>query len=291
MPHKLLPLLGLLALTPGLAQSAPAPRSAPTATELLQRFLSPDWTGDQGGTEVLVGQVPGNLGVALPAGSRVVGTVRTSFGQGATPTTTAVYFDTALTPQQVTAHFVKALGSGWQEATGLLNGPYEAQGGFQPSTSILNRAFYQKNPARLVQVSARAAAGTTQVTLRRQQGADTERLIESMGSRSPAASLFLQLPTLVAPEGSTVWPQGGGGGGDDVTQTARVETRLDRGALTEHYAAQLRAVGWRLVNRADVGQVTSTVWSFTQGGQERVGLLILAGTSPYRATLMTQGAR
>ncbi|MFC6667947.1 hypothetical protein ACFP9V_22965 [Deinococcus radiopugnans] len=45
------------------------------------------------------------------------------------------------------------------------------------------------------------------------------------------------------------------------------------------------------MNQADAGQATTTIWSFTQNGTERVGLLIVTGESPYRATLMTQATR
>ncbi|WP_216322586.1 hypothetical protein [Deinococcus aestuarii] len=91
--------------------------------------------------------------------------------------------------------------------------------------------------------------------------------------------------------GSTVLPEGGGNSNDRVTQYARITSTLDRKALLEHYAAQLRAAGWKLANQTDTGQVTTTVWSFTQDGNEKIGLLILTGSSPYRATLMTQAAR
>lgn len=49
MPHKLLTLLGLLALTPALAQHAPAS----TAAELLQRVVNPIWPGSETRTDVL----------------------------------------------------------------------------------------------------------------------------------------------------------------------------------------------------------------------------------------------
>lgn len=284
MSLKTLTLLGLLTLTPALAQSAP------TASELLQRVINPDWPGADSRTDVLLGQTPADLGVTLPAGSRVVGTVTTTSEREDVPSNTSVYFDTSLTPEQVMAYFAKATNPGWQEAPGFLNGPYE-QGGFQLGSAISNRTFYRKNPAQLLTVTARAVPGTTQVTLRKQYGGSTERVLESIELRPPLPPSFMRLPKLAAPAGSTVLPEGGGNTNDGVTQNARIETQLDRKALLEHYAAQLRAAGWKLINQTDAAQATTTVWSFTQDGREKIGLLILTGTSPYRATLMTQAVR
>ena len=285
MSLKTLTVLGLLALTPALAQPAP------TASELLQRVINPDWPGADSRTDVLLGQLPKDLGVTLPAGSRVVGTVSTISERGDFPSNTTVYFDTSLTPEQVMAHVARATSTGWQEAPGFLEGPYERQGGFQPGSAISSRGFYRKTPAQLLTITARAVPGTTQVTLRKQYGGSTERMLESIEVRPPLPPPFLRLPKLAAPAGSTVLPEGGGSNGDGVTQNARITSTLDRKALLEHYAAQLRAAGWKLVNQTDAGQVTTTVWSFTQNGNDKIGLLILTGTSPYRATLMTQAAR
>ncbi|MFC5849639.1 hypothetical protein [Deinococcus petrolearius] len=290
MSIKTLTLLGLLTLIPAFAQTAPAP-SAATASELLQRVINPDWPGTDSRTEVLVGQVPVRFGVPLPTGSRVIGAISTTFQRGEAPSNTAVHFDTALTPAQVTAHFTRALGAGWQEAPGFLNGPYEQQGGFQPGSSVSNLALYRKTPAELLHVTTRVVGNVTQVSLRKQSGGDTERMLEYIGARPPAPPAFLMLPKLAAPANSVVQPQGGGNSNDGVTQNARIETKLDRKALVEHYAAQLRQAGWKLVNQADAGQATTTIWSFTQNGTDRVGLLIVTGESPYRATLMTQATR
>ena len=43
--------------------------------------------------------------------------------------------------------------------------------------------------------------------------------------------------------------------------------------------------------RADAGTLTSSLWSFTRDGKERVGLLLMgeAGRGQYRATLGIQG--
>ncbi|MFC6667949.1 hypothetical protein ACFP9V_22975 [Deinococcus radiopugnans] len=86
MSLKLLTLLGVLTLTFGHAQTAPAP-SADTASELLQRVINPDGPGTDSRTEVLVGQVPAGFGVPLPAGSRVIGAISITFQRGRRPRT------------------------------------------------------------------------------------------------------------------------------------------------------------------------------------------------------------
>lgn len=291
MSLRLLPLLGWLTLTPALAQSTPTPPVAATASELLQRVIHPDWPGNESRTEVLLGRVPADLGLPLPTGSRVVGTVRTTFTRADIPANTTVYFDTALTPTQLAAHFTKTLGPAWKEAPGFLNGPAEFQGGFQPGSSSGNLALYRTSPAQLLQVTTRITGGVTQVTLRQQQGGNTEQILQSINLRPPAPPAFLVLPKLAAPANSTVTVEGSGNTNDGASQNARIETKLSRQAVVEHYAGQLRQAGWRLVNQADTPQATTTVWSFSQNGSERLGLLIVTGEAPYRATLMTQGTR
>lgn len=74
-------------------------------------------------------------------------------------------------------------------------------------------------------------------------------------------------------------------------QSARIGTTLSRQAVTEHYAAQLRQAGWTMITRANTPVASSTTWTFQQEGQDRVGVLIIAGTSPYSGTLVSQGSR
>ncbi|MFC6667948.1 hypothetical protein ACFP9V_22970 [Deinococcus radiopugnans] len=119
-----------------------------------------------------------------------------------------MHFDTALSPAQVTAHFTRALGVGWLEAPDFLNGPYEQQGGFQPGNAVGNLALYRKTPAELLHVTMRVVGNVTQVSLRKQAGGDTERMLEYIGARPPAPPAFLVLPKLAAPANSVVQPQG-----------------------------------------------------------------------------------
>ncbi|MDL2344556.1 hypothetical protein QOL99_10350 [Deinococcus sp. MIMF12] len=284
MSSKMLVLLGALALSTGLAQT---PTVSPER-ELLERAVTSQWGPASLKTSVLVRQLPADLGLTLPQGSRVVGSVVTETSDPAFPAGVTVYFDTALTPPQVQAHFDRVLTqAGWKVFPG--GGEGMAEGGFLPSTPIGGRPYYRQNPDQQLSFQTRVVRGVTQVALNRQRFPNlAEALRYSQDDRfNPVRSL----PKLTPPAEATVSPRGGGGGGDNVTQYAGIESTLSRTALFDHYAAQLRQAGWTMRNRADVGTLTSSLWSFTQEGKERVGLLLIgeAGRGQYRATLGIQG--
>lgn len=285
MPSKLLALLGALALSTSLAQT---PAVSPER-ELLQRAVTPLWGPASLRSSVLVGQPPADLGFALPQGSRVIGSVVTETPDPAYPAGVTVYFDTALTPEQVDAHFARVLAPvGWKVFPLPAGGPYP-EGGFLPSTPVGGRPYYRQNPDQQLSIQTRRVGGITQVTLGRQRAPDLAQTLRyAQDERFNPAQL---LPKLMPPAGATVSPRGGGSSGDNVTQYAGIESPLSRTALFDHYAAQLRQAGWTLRNRADAGTLTSSLWSFTQDGKERVGLLLIgeAGRGQYRATLGIQG--
>ena len=131
--------------------------------------------------------------------------------------------------------------------------------------------------------------GVTQVTLGRQRSPELAQILRyAQDDRFDPTRL---LPRLTPPAQATVSPRGGGGGGDNVTQYAGIESTLSRAALFDHYAAQLRQAGWTLRNRADAGTLTSSLWTLTQDGKARVGLLLIGESAKgqYRATLGIQG--
>jgi len=289
MLAKQLCLIGFLLLGAAQAQTtstSTTTASTPSATaqELLSRV-----TGGGRQSNVLLGSAPAALRGILPPGSRVIGTVTYAVSSGSVPSVSTVYLDTSLAPGKVVAHFVQALGPTWLQSSGTLT-PYEAQGGFQPGTLTGNVTFYRASPPEILRVDAQVVGSVTQVNLNQQTGQDAERVIAYLGNplgRPPG----LMLPKLSAPEGSTVTPAGAGSGDDSVTQSARIETKLSRQAVMTHYAAQLRQAGWTLANQADVPAAASTIWSFEQDGRDRLGILTVAGTSPFAATLISQGTR
>ena len=285
MPSKWLALLGVLALSTTLAQT---PTISPER-ELLQRAVTPLWGPASLRSSVLVGQPPADLGFALPQGSRVIGSVVTETPDPAYPAGVTVYFDTALSPEQVDAHFARVLApAGWKVFPLPPGGP-SPEGAFLPSTPVGGRPYYRQNPDQQLTIQTRVVGGVTQVTLGRQRSPELAQILRyAQDDRFDPTRL---LPRLTPPAQATVSPRGGGGGGDNVTQYAGIESTLSRAALFDHYAAQLRQAGWTLRNRADAGTLTSSLWTLTQDGKARVGLLLIGESAKgqYRATLGIQG--
>lgn len=284
---KRLLLAALLAATslPVLAQTSLSPER-----ELLQRAVAPFWGPASLQASVLVRQVPADLGLALPRGSRIVGSVATQTTDPQFPAGVTVYFDTALTPEQVNAYFARVLvQAGWKVFPVPNDDPFSS-GGFQTTVPPGGPGYSRENPDQLLNVRSRVVGGVTQVSLSRERSPNLKQQLR-YAQLGRAGGPINQLPKLFPPAGSTVTPRGEGGSGDSITQSAGIESTLSRAALFEHYAAQLRGAGWTLRNRADTGTLTTTLWTFPQDGQERVGLLILgeAARGQYRATLGTQG--
>ena len=288
MSTRLLPLLGVLLLSASLAQTPTSPALSPER-ELLERVAAPQWGSASARTTVLVRQVPADLGINLPQNSRVVGSVRTTSSSRDFPDSVTVYFDTRLTPAQVSAYFSQTLVKGGWKAFPA-GGP-ETAGGFLPSTPASGGGghYYREPSSQRLLFQSRAVGGVTWVVLTRTDDPDlSQQLRYAQDERFNPERL---LPKLTPPAGATVSPRGGGGGGDNVTQYASIESTLPRKALFDHYAAQLRQAGWTLQNRADTGTLTSSLWTFKRDGKEQVGLLLLgdAGRGQYRATLGIQG--
>lgn len=266
------------------AQSTATP--AALAQELLQRI-----TGNgQAGPEVLLGRAPADLPAPLPPGSRVIGTVTDSGLPGRGPISTTVYLDSTLTPGQVIAHFTAALGAEWKQANNGLS-PSEAQGGFQQTSMPSTVLFYRTTPPQLLGISTTVVGRVTQVRLNQQMDEGVIQLLPSLSATPPMPPGFLTLPRLNAPPGSAVSLTGASNGEDGVTQKARIETTLSRQALMAHYAAQLRQVGWTVITQAETPVASSIIWTFQQEGGDRVGILVISGTSVYSATLISQGSR
>ena len=289
MSTKLLMLAGALLLTAAQAQATTQPAS--TAEELLKRITSVYGPGAQVKTEVLLGTAPADLRASLPPGSRVIGTVSYSGSVDGT-SSTSVYLETRLTPEEVVAHFAKTLGAKWKRVNTDLSNPYAVQGGFQPSEIESNASFYRQTLPEIIGMSFQVVNGVTQVNLNQQKDRDAERAIGYLNTAPPPISPdFVVLPKLKAPADSIVTLSGGGNGGDNVTQNAQIGTKLNRQAVMDYYAAQLRQAGWSLTTRAEVPNATTTVWTYKQGGRERIGVLIFTGISPYPATLLSQRVR
>ena len=280
-------LLGAVLLSNGLAQT-PAPASSAERT-LLERVLGTTWGPTGLKTSILVKQVPSTLGIALPAGSQVIGSVSTQAADPAYPSGTTVYFDTALSPKDVTTYFAKVLTQqGWKPFPQL--GMAQMSGGFQSSAAVDGKSYYRQNPDEQLNIGAQVVGKVSWVTLSRQRSSNLENMLRY--ARNEQFDPAQNLPKLSPPAGAVVSPRGGGSSGNDVTQYATIESSLSRTAVFDHYAEQLKKAGWTLRNRSDAGTMSSSLWSFTKGGKEQIGILILGKNQNgvYQATLGTQGS-
>lgn len=294
--------ISLLALTlsvgSAVAQTTPpqpaAPKPVTLERELLERVATPFYGPGSTTAQILIGKLPADLGFALPAGSRVIGSVSTRSQAPSFPAGVTVYFDTAQTPTQVEAYFAKALpGAGWKVFPRAGNDPY-GEGGFQP-TAVSGGGYYYRQspnqaqaPDQTLGVMAQRVGQVTQVRLSVER---TSNLKQMLSYARPDGPSYPSLPKLQAPANATVSSRGGGGNGNNITQYAGIESGLSRAALYDFYAAQLKKAGWKLSNRAETGKLLSTLWTFTDDGAQRVGIFLLneVAKGQYRATLATQG--
>ena len=173
MSPRVLALLSVLCLSTALAQS---PTVSPER-ELLERTLALPGTSPDLQTTVLVRQVSPDLGLALPANSRVVGSVVTATPSPTYPAGVTVYFDTPLTPAQLGTYFDQLLTStGW---TVLPVGPEAQQeGGFLTGGPSGNGAYYRRTPDQQVNLQTVVVGRVTRVTLSRQRSSNLEQLLQ-----------------------------------------------------------------------------------------------------------------
>ena len=294
MKHFLLPVLLLgagqaqpQAQTQPRAQAqtqAQTPGTPATERELLLRALS---YGDAQVTP-LPGRLPADFKLALPAGSRLLGSVVTTAARGSGMNTGAslrVFFDHTLPATQVREALVKTLkGAGYQPMPRPTQAYPGDEGGFQPSTPALTDTWYRRNPDEVLFFTLERAGEVTRATLFRETPPDLGLRLQ-MGAGGPYASL----PKLAAPAGASVSPQGGGSSGEDANQSARIETSLSLAALFDHYAAQLAAAGWTPLNRSQDGKIKLGVWRTKAGG---LGLFSLTEVEKgtYRGMVAVVGA-
>lgn len=285
-----LPLIAALALSTASAQFA-APASTPVNPSadraLLERVVTSMWDATPDSVVIRTGQLPPAFPLSLPAGSRVIGSVVTVRpGVSALPST-AVYWETSLTPQAAQQALVGALERGGWRLLPLPFGPGSLVGGFQPSDRATAGVWYRRSPDQTALFRVRQVGGVT-------QGSLTLSGAENLDGQLRAAGVIAArpgdgLPVLRPPVGAEVHVDGQGSTGDDLDQSARVVTDLSPAALLAHYASQLKGAGWRLVNEAQVGGVQTSLWVFTQGARQNLGVFTVqaVGKGEYRARLST----
>lgn len=279
--------LALLTLNFGAYAGAVSPE-----WELLERALNPNFPG---GVELKIqlGQVPSNLGFSLPQGSRVVGSVISDPRHSDFPAATSVYFDLPVDSKQAQSLLAGSLTqAGWQPLPDIgMYGPFASSGGFQATAPLTGASWYRRNPDRSAYFTLKTVGKVTQVylTINAERDLDGRIRMATLVGQNPANLL----PKLAAPAGANVLPQGGGSNGDDITQAARIESELNQKDLLEHYAAQLRKAGWTALSAANKGALMTTLWTFKQGKDERLGLFTInqSDKGVYRAVLATMSQR
>ena len=247
--------LGVLAAasTPAFAQSA-----TPSATleELAGRLLGYGYSEP----ELIVGALPAKLPleVALPAGTRIVGTeVREGGG-------VEIVLDVRDTAEAIQAFYAAQL-KGF-ESKGSSSGN---KGGFVFSASQVAR------PNQSDQLYCRPDLSFS-VTIYRLDAAikDVRLRINGYDCEFNAPS-SLTLPKLTPPADTEVRRISSGYGGE-TSSSVRLETGLGAAEIYAHYAAQLQAAGWQALESVTlkVGAIGSLEFKDASGKVWRMMLLV-----------------
>lgn len=219
--------------------------------------------------QLLVGQLPPNLGIALPMPpeSHLLGSL-----VGAAPRIALV---TTLSHEDVLAFYrqqVQALG--WR----VPEMPGSGRGGFQHSFGISQSFIYFENEEQSrslhVSVASRANAPTVVRIALQPTGQQGPRQRRARQHRGP--DMWSVLPPITPPPHTQQEQQGSSGGSDRVMTSARLETDLDLAALTAHYDAQLQHGGWQLQSSGSNDPVSWSSWTFVDEESEPwQGMLLL----------------
>lgn len=270
-----------------LAQQA---ADAERLRELAERLLTPPLLGP-GAEPVTVRLLPGELpadppfDIALPSGSRVVGSVERRSGN--TPAGATAIVDVPGTAAEILNAYDRELTArGWTEAPG--GGP---PGGLQPALVPLSRYYCQgaAGPSVSVTVTPRVT-GLSDVRL----NLDTLFAFQCgfAGGRPPGADL---LPPLTAPAAIRLLPSNppqpaAGGKPALASSDAIAETDMGVAELEGHFARQLASAGWALLDRGATGPVAWSTWSVPGAGEWLGVLFVLEGPGAGRRAIHVQVA-
>jgi hypothetical protein len=236
--------------------------------EFIGRALTYHYPGATGGTTVLVGGLPENLGFDLPVpeDSRVIGSIVRETMEGGTE----IILDVDLAPEDaLTFYREQLLQAGWEEQTQQAYGGGGFASGSGPSTTFC----LGENDA-VIFLSAYAQPGLpTELRLNIQQEAQYSACIAQAMGMDEAMQL---IPSLVSPLDSLI-QSGGGSSGDGMAETSAVlKTELSMGALAQQYAPQLVEAGWKPLAQDEEPELAWSSWSIADAeGQEWSGLLLI----------------
>ncbi|HLE03738.1 MAG TPA: hypothetical protein VI729_03875 [Anaerolineales bacterium] len=237
--------------------------------EFISRALTYHYPGATGGTTVLVGGLPENLGFELPVpeDSRVIGSIVRGTLQGGTE----IILDVDLAPEEALAFYrEQLLQAGWEEQTQQAYG-----GGFGfVSGSWPNTTFCLEENEAAIFLSAYAPPSLpTELRLNIQQEAQYSYCLPQQEGMDEASRL---IPALESPPGSLI-QSGSGSSGEGMAESSAVLTaEFSTAALAEQYAAQLLEAGWKPLAQDEEPELAWSFWSAADAeGQDWSGLLLI----------------
>jgi hypothetical protein len=236
-----------------LLSSNPAVVTAQSSDEAaLRRFIERFLRLNDNKSQLLIGELPKDLSIALPIPDKaeVLGSVVHSGGNY------QILLDTVQSPKQVQDFYRDRLkAEGWtprEETSGL--------GGFDSSPFEFPDTYCKSStgPALFLTIGSEGNPFTpVNLTLNDNQGREIcrQQAVERGFPRSP-------LPTLETPEDTEVISSGSGGGGDQFYSSAGITTKLSSQALFANYAAQLKEAGWTQQANGQEDRLNWSIWRF-----------------------------
>lgn len=213
--------------------------------------------------ELIVGRLPDDLPFALPIpeDTRVLGTLIDQ--------STVMLLDSGQTMERVMDFYHEQLtAAGWRNQ--VEQAPHE--GGFVHSVALIrNYATYCQGDggASLNIWTLPAGSGRISVRLELQTYDDPTQSPCGRRRQRRHIAVFEQFPPLYPPRGAMQEAEGGSSGTTHSYISGHLETDLDLPAIAEHYAAQLRASGWKPGEATVAGPVAWSAWRLNDAAGER----------------------
>jgi len=257
--------------------------------ELAQRYLQ---QANGGQVELLPGQVPASLPVALPlpAGNRLIGTIirHPTMQQ----TTWDVFLDVPGTPGDATTYFTRELrGSGWATPTPFDYTAYYVPSGFRDQRPTVPPASPAPTPTRTSNTSVQmpvqlCQSSGTGITLNARPLPDTITGVTvqvtmpayycTQNRPTPGTLPRPPLPALTGPMDASVSTINYEDVGDGVSD-ATIISDSSPAELEAAYGKQLVAAGWTRISGDARGPLAWSLWSTPSGKQGYLSVLEIAG--------------
>ena len=227
-------------------------------TKLALRLLAPQYPGAPSPNEVqlLVGELPADLALPLPANTEVVG----SIVRGSE--STEVVLDSDQSAEAILSYFAGELtNAGWE----TFEEPAYGGGGFMPSEMAENRTFCRDEDDLVMWMMATELKDApTDIRLNINSAHGYSPCDQSGYYGPPQGDPYLMMPSLIAPADAEQISGGGGGGSPfNASSNATLKTELSVTELSAHYASQLEEQGWTRNDVSDSDPVSWSTWTFS----------------------------